>query len=150
MIWLHQLETCPGSGVSQAVPEKHAALLGAGLVPLPRGAGIAVQVNPGSLIAGCCFSFVLALAPRRGFSLLLLSLFYLLWAQEWRGSPAQVLAAAQHPLHHMEGCRAVGQWWMCVRCSCLSYAKKFAHICLLDSQPRGLGLSCPLPVPPNS
>lgn len=150
MICLHQLETCPGSSVSQAVPEKHTALLGAGLVPLPRSAGIAVQVNPRSLITGCCFSFVLAFAPRQSSLLLLLSLFYLLRAQERRGSPAHVLAAAQRPLRRVEGCRVVGQWWMCGRCSCLSYAKKFAHICLSDSQPRGLGLSCPLPAPPNS
>ena len=89
--------------MSQSVPEKHTALLGAGLVPLPRGAGITVQVNPGSLIAGCCFSFVLVLAPSRGSLLLLLSLFYLLWAQERRGLPACALTAAQRPLR--------AEWW---------------------------------------
>lgn len=67
------------------MPEKHTALLGAGLVPLPRSAGIAVQVNPRSLITGCCFSFVLAFSP-----------------------PAKLLAASAQPVLPAPGTGAEG------------------------------------------
>ena len=61
------------------MPGKHAALLGAGSVPLPGRAGTAVWVKHGSVVAG--FLFVLVLAARRGSSPLLLSLLYPLGAR---------------------------------------------------------------------